>query len=74
MIPVILIFENYIQVALYVWRKSRQVGFARIAGGVDNSARFKSRIRIVKLLVVVAAIFALSWFPFFVMLLYAVRN
>ena len=73
-LPVVLMFVNYIQVALFVWQKSRQVGIARLRSrrGADSRQMFQTRIRIVKLLVVVASIFAASWLPFFVMVLYAV--
>ena len=73
-IPVILIFRNYLNIALFLWKQSRRIGSNLETTG-DNSTTFhlfKARIKLVKLLVLVAVIFALSWFPFFVMLLYAV--
>ena len=73
-IPVILMTRNYSQVAIYVWKKGKWIKRHLVPSGLNSaSARiFKYRTRIVKLLVVVAAIFAVSWFPFFVILIYAV--
>ena len=74
LIPVILIFRNYFQVALFVWRRGRRIKHNAEPTGqsLANFHLFKHRLKLVKLLVMVAVIFAVSWFPFFVMLLYAV--
>ena len=75
-VPVILIFKNYIQVALFVWKKGRRI--RDDSGGTTinmaNFHLFKNRMKLVKLLVMVAVIFAVAWFPFFIMLLYAVSS
>ena len=75
-IPVILMLKNYMQVAVFVWRKGRRI---RDNSGITEHALhsfhlFKHRIKFVKMLVLVAVIFTLSWFPFFVMLIYAVSS
>ena len=74
LIPVILMTRNYSQVAIYVWRKGKWIKKHLVPSGLNSASTriFKYRSRIVKLLVVVAAIFAVSWFPFFVILIYAV--
>ena len=74
LIPVIMMFKNYIHVACFVLKKGRQVRDTTRSSGRDmaNLQRFRTRIKLVKLLVVVAVIFAASWLPFFIMLLYAV--
>ncbi|XP_052818392.1 neuromedin-K receptor-like [Mya arenaria] len=69
-VPVIIMFKNYIEVANFVWKKSKQIQAATRAGKVHYQL-FQHRIKVVKLLVVVATIFALSWLPFFITLLYA---
>ena len=73
-IPVILMLKNYLQVALFVWQRGR-----RIVDNSDNSVPnlgnfhlLTHRMKLVKLLVLVAVIFAVSWLPYFVTLLYAV--
>ena len=73
-IPVILMLKNYMQVAVFVWRKGRRIrDNSGITGkSLDSFHLFKHRIKFVKLLVLVAVIFTLSWFPFFVLLIYAV--
>ena len=73
-IPVILMFRNYLQVAVYLWRQGRRIGenLGSTVHNVTSFGFFKQRIRLVKLLILVAVIFATSWLPFFVMLLYAV--
>ena len=73
-IPVILMLKNYLQVAVFVWRKGRRIrDNSGITGhALDSFHLFKHRIKFVKMLVLVAVIFTLSWFPFFVMLIYAV--
>ena len=73
-VPVILLFNNYLQVALFVLRKGRQIRDKPGPMDVASFQRFKLRIQLVKLLVVVAVIFAASWLPFFIMLLYAVSS
>ena len=74
-IPVIILFRNYIQVAIYVWKKGRKIRNKPGPTGhnLTSLLRFKSTIQLVKLLVAVAVIFAVSWLPFFIILLYAVR-
>ena len=74
LIPVIMMFKNYIQVASFVLQKGRQVrdGTRTTLRDMANLQRFRTRIKLVKLLVVVAVIFAASWLPFFIMLLFAV--
>ena len=69
-IPVILMTKNYSQIAMFVWRKGKWI--KKHLGSTTGSRLFKHRTRIVKLLVIVAAIFAVTWFPFFVILIYAV--
>lgn len=73
-IPVILMMKNYLQVALFVWRKGRRIKDNTDSSG-PNLANFHlltHRMKLVKLLVLVAVIFAVSWLPFYVTLLYAV--
>ena len=73
-LPVFMLFRNYIQVAVYVWRKGRKIRNKPGPSGhnLTSLLRFKSTIQLVKLLVAVAVIFAVSWLPFFIILLYAV--
>ena len=70
--PVLVMCKNYIQLAYFVWQKGRQVNNATNQSSGINNQIFKRRIQTVKLLVLVAVIFSLSWLPYFVMLLYAV--
>ena len=75
-IPVVLMLKNYIQVAVYVWRKGETMR-ANSTSPTQSAASFlllKHRVRLVKLLIAVAIVFAVSWLPFFVMLLYAVSS
>ena len=69
-IPVILMTKNYYQIAKFVWKKGKWM--KKHLGSTAGSRLFKHRTRIVKLLFIVAAIFAVTWFPFFVILIYAV--
>ena len=73
-IPVILLTTNYTQVAVYVWKKMKWIKENLEPNGVNSSSvrLFRQRIRTVKLLVLVAVIFAISWLPFFGILFYAV--
>ncbi|KAH3824567.1 hypothetical protein DPMN_126404 [Dreissena polymorpha] len=73
-VPVFLIFFNYIRVSMFVWKKGKQVNAAPNSARNQNFQLFRNRIRIIKLLIVVAVVFAVSWLPFFITLLYAVRN
>lgn len=70
-IPVIFMFKNYLQVALFVLRQGRLIRDNSGSNG-QKLKRFQNRIRLVKLLVLVAVVFAVSWLPFFIILLYAV--
>lgn len=70
-IPVILMFKNYFDVTVFVWDTSKSM----TRGDGNNAFQLvKSRKKLVKLLIAVAVIFAVSWLPFFVMLLFAVSN
>ena len=72
-LPVILLTKNYAQLATFVWRKGN---WMRDKTDKRDSTKIRmaaKRQRVVKLLIMVAAIFAVSWMPFFVILLYAVR-
>ena len=73
-IPVTLMLRNYIQVALFVWEKGRRIQDSSTVTGMNVSSftLLKSRLKLVKLLVLVAITFAVSWFPFYIMLIYAV--
>ena len=73
-IPVALMLRNYIQVALFVWEKGRRIQDSSTVTGMNVSSftLLKSRLKLVKLLVLVAITFAVSWFPFYIMLIYAV--
>lgn len=72
--PVMMMFKNYFHVAVFVLKQGRRVRDTTKTNGrqMANILRFQTRIRLVKLLVVVAVVFAVSWLPFFIMLLYAV--
>lgn len=66
--------KNYTQLARYVWRKGKWIR-DNLEHNVLNTSSvrlFKQRIKIVKLLILVAVIFAVSWLPFFAVLFYAV--
>ncbi|KAL3876879.1 hypothetical protein ACJMK2_034661 [Sinanodonta woodiana] len=55
---------NYAQLVFYIWKKGRQIGPGN--GGRQNSVFYKQRLRLVTMLTFAAAIFALSWLPYFV--------
>ena len=65
---------DYSQVAFFVWKKGTWIKKNLGPSGLKSASGrlFKHRTKIVKLLVMVAAIFAVTWFPFFVLLIYAV--
>ena len=74
-LPVILMGKNYLEVGLFVMKKRRTIR--------DNSGSnerlpsfhlFKHRVKLVKLLVMVAMIFVVSWLPFFIIFIYAVSK
>ena len=46
---------------------------AAVSGGLSNSAVSKNKVRILKMLAIVALLFALSWLPYFTVLIIAVR-
>lgn len=73
-IPVILLTNNYSHLAKFVWRKGRWLKENSEYKRCNFSCvrMFKQRTKIVRLFVLVAAVFALSWLPYFVILLYAV--
>ena len=75
-IPVLLMLKNYIQVAVFVWRRAQKMKdrSGRPGEAAASFLLLKHRMRLVKLLISIAVIFAVSWFPFFVMLLYAVST
>ena len=74
--PVMILLKNYIQVAIYVWKKGRKIQNKPGPTGhnLTSLLRFKSTIQLVKLLMAVAVTFAVSWLPFFITLLYAVST
>lgn len=76
-IPLILIWFNYVKLALFVWKKSRQVTTTSGPRNVDPSRNqfviFKHRVKIVKMLILVAGLFAISWLPYFVSMITMVR-
>lgn len=73
-VPTIMMIKNYVEVALFLFRKVRQTKAQNEGPGQNTETihRTANRIKVVKLLVVVAVIFAVSWMPFFVLLLYTV--
>ena len=74
-IPVILLSKNYLNLAKFIWKKGKWIRENLAEPNTLNSTSvrlFKQRTKIIKLLFVVAAIFAASWLPFFVILIYAV--
>ena len=73
-IPGILLTRNYVEVAMFVYRKGKKMRENLEPSGVNISCirLLKHRTKVVKLLVTVAAIFAVSWLPFFIILIYAV--
>ena len=74
-IPVILLSKNYLNLAQFVWEKGKWIRENLAEPSTVNSTSvrlFKQRTKIVKLLFVVAAIFIVSWLPFFIILIYAV--
>ena len=75
-IPVILLSKNYTQVAIYVWNKGKWIRKNLQPNDVNSSAirLLRQRTRIVKLLILLAAIFAITWLPFFGILFYAVST
>jgi hypothetical protein len=74
-VPMVLMFKNYIDLAMYLSKKIKQM--ANSCQNTRNSSihieHYKSKDKVVKLLVLVAVIFAVSWLPFFIMHLYAVN-
>ena len=73
-IPVVLMLKNYLQVAVFVWKRGRRIK-DESDNSVPNLGNFHlltHRVKLVKLLVLVAVIFAVSWLPYFITLLYAV--
>ena len=75
-IPVILMLKNYTQVALFVWEKGKRIEDSSTARGTNVSSfhLLQHRLKLVKLLVIVAMTFAMSWLPFYIMLIYAVSR
>ena len=71
-IPVVLLTKNYAQLATFVWRKGSWMRDTSDKHDTTKVRMATQRQRVVKLLIMVAAIFAVSWLPFFVILLYAV--
>ncbi|XP_013418446.1 RYamide receptor [Lingula anatina] len=75
-IPSVVILTNYVMLAMFLWKKSHQVvpqlqlegetGASRTQG---NLAVSKIKVRIVKMLILVAAIFVTLWLPYFVLLI-----
>ena len=65
-VPVILMLKNYMQVVVFVWRQGKRIRDNSGSTGrtVESFHLFKHRVRFVKMLVLVAVIFTLSWFPF----------
>ena len=72
-IPVILLTRNYAQLAMFVWRKGNWMRDKTDKQDTTKVRISTKRQRVVKLLIMVAIIFAVSWLPFFGVLLYAVR-
>ena len=75
-IPLILMLRNYLQMALFLWKMGERMRQTS-ESSLPKSANFlllRHRFRLVKLLIMVAVIFAVSWLPFFAMLCYAVRT
>ena len=75
LIPMALMFKNYIDLALYLSKKIKQIAntcqTARTSS--SNIERYKGKDKVVKMLVILAIVFAVSWLPFFIMLIYAVN-
>ena len=78
-VPVTLMTRNYLEVAMYVWKKGRSVRDNTMTDQSGPDGRFpaslhlyKHRVKLMKLLVMVALIFAVSWLPYFVLYIYAV--
>jgi hypothetical protein len=70
MIPMVTMCKNYIQVARFLVNKGKQL--QKSGNQIENMQRLRNRIKVVKLLIFVAVIFAVSWLPFFITLIYAV--
>ena len=76
LIPVILMTKNYSQLAFYMWKRLKKIkaNLQSTGRNLKNIRLFMQRTRIIKLLVLVAAIFAVSWLPYFGILIYAVSS
>ena len=76
LIPVILLTKNYLQLAVYMWDKLKKIKMTLQPTGrnLKNIRLFMQRTRVIKLLVLVAAVFAVSWLPYFGILIYAVST
>lgn len=76
LIPVILLTKNYSQLAFYMWTKLKKIkqNLQPLGRNLKTLRLFMQRTRVIKLLVLVAVIFAVSWFPYFAIQLYAVSR
>ncbi|KAL5019200.1 hypothetical protein ScPMuIL_004922 [Solemya velum] len=69
-IPLIFMWFNYLKLAWFVWKKSKEVsptGLGNLNADTSNNpfVLFKHRVKIVKMLILVAGLFAVSWLPYF---------
>jgi hypothetical protein len=73
-IPLICICTNYTKVALFVWKKGREIATdtGRQRQTLRTSMIFNRRVRVIKMLILVAGLFAVSWLPYFVSFIIAV--
>jgi hypothetical protein len=72
-IPSVVIWLNYGRVIRSLMALTRGKGKQGHAG-YKNFVTFKNKVRIVKMLVMVAALFELCWLPYFTLLVYAVSE
>ena len=81
-IPIIVITTNYSRLVKFIWKKAKvhpsadnevtNGGRQKNSGAGVVSQVSKSKVKLVKMLIILAVLFAASWMPYFILLIIAV--
>ncbi|CAC5409637.1 unnamed protein product [Mytilus coruscus] len=70
-VPLVIILYNYSRIIHFVVQQTGSTGDQNTTAAPVNSTILKKKMKIIKMLIIVAVLFAVSWLPYFITLLIA---
>lgn len=73
-VPLVIILYNYSRIIYFVVQQTGSSADQSTTAAVANSTILKKKMKIIKMLIIVAVLFAVSWLPYFITLIIAVSG